>query len=116
MVPAGGGRRGHRRPPTGEERMTRATAEPHLPADVRREGAGRAHADLVAGVLDALPSPTVLIDPDGTMLLVNSAWTASGDLLDDDRLRVGVGGNYFAVMLSLADDTVIHQRVAALRE
>ena len=51
---------------------------PQLPVDVRhRDVAGPSRADLVAGVLDALPSPTVLIDPDGTMLLVNSAWAAS---------------------------------------
>src|SRR3954447_21400544 len=102
---------------TGRPRMPRTTPGPQLPLDVgRRDGAAHAHADLVAGVLDALPSPTVLCDADGTMLLVNSAWTAAGDLLgDDDRLRVGVGGNYFAVMLSLADDPVIRARVDALR-
>ncbi|MBB3676299.1 putative bifunctional diguanylate cyclase/phosphodiesterase [Modestobacter versicolor] len=97
--------------------MPSSTPTPQLPLDVsHRDGAGASHADLVAGVLDALPSPTVLIDADGTMLLVNSAWTASGDLLDDDRLRVGVGGNYFAVMLSLSEDPVNHGRIAALRE
>jgi diguanylate cyclase (GGDEF)-like protein len=97
--------------------VTPSTSGPQLPPDVRhRDGVGRAHADLVAGVLDALPSPTVLIDPDGTMLLVNSAWASAGDLLEDDRLRVGVGGNYFSVMLSLADDVVNHERIAALRE
>jgi diguanylate cyclase (GGDEF)-like protein len=90
---------------------------PELPLDVRhRDGAGHARADLVAGVLDALPTPTVLIDPDGTMLLVNSAWVAAGDLLEDDRLRVGVGGNYFSVMLSLSADLVNQERIAALRE
>jgi len=89
---------------------------PQLPVDVRQDGGGRAHADLVAGVLDALPSPTVLIDPDGTMLLINSAWGAAGDLLDDDRLRVGVGGNYFEVILGVADDAVNRKRIAALRE
>ena len=88
-----------------------------LPLDVRhRDGAGSARADLVTGVLDALPSPTVLIDPDGTMLLVNSAWAASGDLLGDDRLRVGVGGNYFDVMRSLSDDPVIDERIGLLRD
>ncbi|MCZ2819363.1 EAL domain-containing protein [Modestobacter sp. VKM Ac-2977] len=85
--------------------------------DVRhRDGGEQAQAGLVAGVLDALPSPTVLIDADGTMLLVNSAWQAAGDLLDDDRLRVGVGGNYFAVMLSLSDDAANRARIDQLRE
>ncbi|WP_299954189.1 bifunctional diguanylate cyclase/phosphodiesterase [uncultured Modestobacter sp.] len=102
--------------------MPRATGGPQLPHDVRRrvdtDHADAEHADagLVTGVLDALPSPTVLIDPDGTMLLVNGAWRAAGDLLDDDRLRVGVGGNYFSVMLSLSDDAVNQQRIARLRE
>jgi len=97
--------------------VSRATGGPQLPVDVRqREGSEQAHAGLVAGVLDALPSPTVLIDADGTMLLANSAWRASGDLLDDDRLRVGVGSNYFAVMLSLSDNPVNRERIERLRE
>ena len=96
--------------------MTRSTAGPPLPLDVRlRENAGPSHADLVAGVLDALPSPTVLIEVDGTMLLVNSAWAAAGELLPDDRLTVGVGGNYFDVMLSLSDDPVNRERIESLR-
>ncbi|WP_036337754.1 putative bifunctional diguanylate cyclase/phosphodiesterase [Modestobacter caceresii] len=97
--------------------MPRARSGAQLPMDVRhRDGGEQAHAGLVAGVLDALPSPTVLIDADGTMLLVNSAWQAAGDLLDDDRLRVGVGGNYFAVMLSLSDDATNRARIDQLRE
>ena len=96
--------------------MPRSTGLP-LPRDIReRDVAGLARADLVAGVLDALPSPTVLIDPDGTMLLVNSAWAAAADLLRHERLRVGVGDDYFAVMLGLSDDPVVHERVARLRE
>lgn len=97
--------------------MPRARSGAQLPMDVRhRDGGEQAQAGLVAGVLDALPSPTVLIDADGTMLLVNSAWQAAGDLLDDDRLRVGVGGNYFAVMLSLSDDAANRARIDQLRE
>ncbi|MCZ2850288.1 putative bifunctional diguanylate cyclase/phosphodiesterase [Modestobacter sp. VKM Ac-2978] len=97
--------------------MPRARSGAQLPMDVRhRDGGEQAQAGLVAGVLDALPSPTVLIDADGTMLLVNSAWQAAGDLLDDDRLRVGVGGNYFAVVLSLSDDAANRARIDQLRE
>ncbi|MCZ2818440.1 putative bifunctional diguanylate cyclase/phosphodiesterase [Modestobacter sp. VKM Ac-2984] len=97
--------------------MPRARSAPQLPIDVgQRDDGEQAQAGLVAGVLDALPSPTVLIDADGTMLLVNSAWQAAGDLLDDDRLRVGVGGNYFAVMLSLSDDVTNRERIDHLRE
>jgi len=96
--------------------VPRATG-PQLPLDVRRRGAAEhAESGLVAGVLDALPSPTVLIDADGTMLLVNSAWRAAGDLLDDDRLHIGVGGNYFSVMLSLSGDAVNQERIQRLRE
>jgi len=96
--------------------VPRGTDGPELPFDIgSRDEAARTHADLVAGVLDALPSPTVLLDPDGTMVLVNSAWRAVGDLLADDRLRVGVGANYFDVMLSLADDEANHVRIGDLR-
>jgi diguanylate cyclase (GGDEF)-like protein len=103
--------------PEEEVDVPRARSGAQLPMDVRhRDGGEQAHAGLVAGVLDALPSPTVLIDADGTMLLVNSAWQAAGDLLDDDRLRVGVGGNYFAVILSLSDDATNRARIDQLRE
>jgi diguanylate cyclase (GGDEF)-like protein len=74
------------------------------------------HAELVSGVLDALPSPTLLIDPDGTILLTNSAWDLAADLLGEDRLRVGVGGNYFRVVVDLADDGPHRDVVASLRE
>jgi diguanylate cyclase (GGDEF)-like protein len=97
--------------------VSRTAVGPQLPLDVsHRDGGDRQNADLVAGVLDALPSPTVLIDADGTMLLVNSAWAAAADLLGDDRLRVGVGANYYAVILSLSAGPANHERVAALRE
>ena len=96
--------------------MPGTPTSPQLPQDVTHRDGEQSQASLVAGVLDALPSPTVLLDPDGTMLLVNSAWRAAGDLLDDDRLRVGVGDNYFAVMLSLSDDAVNHERIERLRE
>ena len=97
--------------------MPLSTTGPDLPSDVgHRDGAAESHADLVTGVLDALPSPTVLIDVDGTILLANSAWAAAGDLLEDDRLRVGVGGNYFEVMLSLSADPLNHERIGDLRQ
>jgi diguanylate cyclase (GGDEF)-like protein len=97
--------------------VPRATDRPQLPHDLATvQVAERPHADLVAGVLDALPSPTVLIDADGTMLLVNSAWRAAGDLLADGRLRVGVGDNYFRTILSLSDDDTNRARIDELRE
>ena len=97
--------------------MPRGTDRRQLPRDIGHgEDTGRAHADLVAGVLDALPSPTVLIDADGTMLLANSAWRSAGDLLADDRLQAGVGDNYFDVIRSLADDDAHRARIDELRE
>ncbi|MCZ2830466.1 EAL domain-containing protein [Modestobacter sp. VKM Ac-2986] len=97
--------------------MPRGTDRRQLPRDIGDgEDTGRAHADLVAGVLDALPSPTVLIDPDGTMLLANSAWRDAGDLLADDRLRAGVGSNYFDVIRSLTHDDADRAPVDELRE
>jgi len=97
--------------------VPRGTDRRQLPRDIGHgEDTGRAHADLVAGVLDALPSPTVLIDADGTMLLANSAWRSAGDLLADDRLQAGVGDNYFDVIRSLADDDAHRARIDELRE
>jgi diguanylate cyclase (GGDEF)-like protein len=97
--------------------VPRTATGPQLPLDLNhRDGGGHENADVVAGVLDALPSPTVLIDADGTMLLVNSAWAAAADKLGDDRLRVGVGANYFSVILSLSAGATNQERVTALRE
>ncbi|MEU2350192.1 EAL domain-containing protein [Modestobacter sp. NPDC049651] len=70
---------------------------------------------LVAGVLDALPSPTVLLDADGTVLLTNPAWSAAAAAMDDERLRVDVGGNYFALVRSLGDGPDNRSRVAELQ-
>lgn len=72
-------------------------------------------AVLVASVLDALPSPTVLIDADGTMLLTNSAWDAMSEAVGEDLL-VRVGGNYFAMALNMKDDAVNRTLIDRLRE
>jgi diguanylate cyclase (GGDEF)-like protein len=58
----------------------------------------------VDAVLDALPAPTLLLDPDGTVLLVNSAWQKAAAELRDDRFRFGVGDDYFALALQVRDD------------
>jgi diguanylate cyclase (GGDEF)-like protein len=71
---------------------------------------------LVKAMLDALPSPTLLIDAQGTVLIVNSAWIAAAALLDDDRVRVGVGANYFELALRLADDDTNRAMIASLQE
>src|SRR3712207_9400084 len=66
--------------------------------DARRRVDGPAQpAVVVEAVLDALPSPTLLIDASGTVLLANTAWDKAADVLGDDRVRVGVDGDYFAM-------------------
>jgi diguanylate cyclase (GGDEF)-like protein len=77
---------------------------------------GPADVDLMEAMLDALPSPTLLIDADGTVLLANSAWVAAAELLDDDRVRVRTGGNYFQLALRLADDDTNRAMINSLRE
>jgi diguanylate cyclase (GGDEF)-like protein len=87
-----------------------------LPVDARpRTSDAAAEAELVRAVLDALPSPTTLIDGDGTILLTNSAWDAMAAVLGSDLL-VGVGGNYFAMALNMRDDDTNRGMIASLRE
>ena len=59
---------------------------------------------LIEAVLDALPAPTVLLAPDGTVLLTNCAWQSAAEVLDDDRFRIDVGGNYFALARQVGGD------------
>ncbi|MET0765180.1 MAG: EAL domain-containing protein [Blastococcus sp.] len=54
-------------------------------------------AVLSEAVLDALPSPTVLLDRDGKVLLTNAAWEAAVEVVDDDRIDGGTGIDYFAM-------------------
>ena len=82
-------------PSRGGGRVRERRARPALPVDVRVGDA--TDALRVEAVLDALPSPTVLLAPDGTVLLTNSVWHEVADFLDDDRFQVGVGDDYFAL-------------------
>jgi diguanylate cyclase (GGDEF)-like protein len=82
----------------------------------RPEGAGEGDALLVEAVLDALPSPTLLVDAEGTIVLVNEAWASAAEFVDDDRLRVGVGGDYFAMALRVRDDDGTRLLIEAVRE
>jgi len=78
-----------------------------LPVDVRvSDGTPGTEELLVEAVLDALPSPTVLLDPDGTVVLTNSVWRDAAHVLDDERFHVGVGDDYFALARLVRDDAV----------
>src|SRR4051812_25146927 len=92
-----GERRGpaHGRGRTGERLGIRRSPRA-LPVDVRLDGgAETSDGVLVEAVLDALPSPTVLLAPDGTVVLTNSVWGDAAGVLGDERFRVGIGGENF---------------------
>jgi diguanylate cyclase (GGDEF)-like protein len=69
----------------------------------------------VEAVLDALPSPTVLLAPDGTVLLTNSVWREAAYFLDDERFQVDVGGDYFAMARLVRDDAATDAMIEAVR-
>ncbi|SDM02415.1 diguanylate cyclase (GGDEF) domain-containing protein [Geodermatophilus siccatus] len=94
----------------------RRPEEHDLPLDVRRRVDGPAQpAVVVEAVLDALPSPTLLIDAGGTVLLANTAWEKVADVLGDDRVRVGVDGDYFAMARRLSGDDSTATLIEELR-
>jgi diguanylate cyclase (GGDEF)-like protein len=96
--------------------MPGRTTRPELPSDVRRRGSTRgSNAVLVEAVLDALPSPTLLLDGAGTVLLANSAWAGAADVLDDDRIHVGIGGDYYRMARQIRDDAVSREVVSSLQ-
>ncbi|KQS59958.1 diguanylate cyclase [Geodermatophilus sp. Leaf369] len=70
---------------------------------------------LAAAVLDALPAPTVLVDPDGTVLLTNPAWEDAVGALGEDRVAGGVGSDYFALVLRVCGEVSGRPVVDALR-
>jgi diguanylate cyclase (GGDEF)-like protein len=87
-----------------------------LPVDVRVSDGTRATEELlVEAVLDALPSPTVLLAPDGTVVLTNSVWREAAHVLDDERFHVDVGGDYFALARLVRDDAATAAMIDALR-
>ena len=94
--------------------MTTTPGERELPLDVRRStGSSGRDAALVEAVLDALASPTVLLDPDGRVVLANSAWTAAGV---ERRSPILPGADYHALALALRDDEDARRLVRELRE
>lgn len=70
---------------------------------------------LVASMLHALPSPTLLVDEDGTVLLTNSAWDTNAARIGGDLL-VGIGGNYFAMALGMKDDAFNRRLISQLQQ
>jgi len=87
-----------------------------LPVDVRVADGSQATDDLlVEAVLDALPLPTVLLAPDGTVLLTNSVWREAAGFLGDDRFRVGVGDDYFALARLVRDDAATDAMIEAVK-
>ncbi len=66
----------------------------------------------VGAILDALPAPAVLLDPDGTIVLVNTAWTAQ--LRDRPGPPVTVGGDYAEAVLAVRNDPDIRDLLGAL--
>ena len=74
------------------------------------------HAVRVEAVIDALPSPTVLLGADGTVLLANSAWTARNAAVEGTPVALGVGGDYFAAARRLGDAPAGEALVAELGE
>jgi PAS domain-containing protein len=60
----------------------------------------------LSSVLDALPPPTVLLDPEGRILTVNRIWaeSADADVVRMEGFRVGrVGDDYLQVMAQVLD-------------
>ncbi|WP_347059674.1 EAL domain-containing protein [Blastococcus sp. HT6-30] len=94
--------------------MAAAPGERELPLDVRRSaGSSGRDAALVEAVLDALASPTVLLDPAGRVVLANSAWTEAGR---ERQAPILPGEDYHALALHLRDDADARRLVRELRE
>ncbi|SDN50876.1 diguanylate cyclase (GGDEF) domain-containing protein [Klenkia soli] len=65
-----------------------------------------------AAVLDAFPSPTALLDSEGTVLLVNAAW--AGQLEQGAALPLAVGDDYAEAVLAARDDDDVRLLLAGL--
>ena len=86
-----------------------------IPATRRGKRARGNSAGLSGAVLDALPSPTVLLDSDGIVLLTNHAWDAAVETVGDDRIAGGVGIDYYATARRACEDAVGRRIIACLR-
>src|SRR3954447_23447148 len=70
----------------------------------------------VEAVLDALPSPTLLVAADGTVLFANSAWAAVTEAMAPDRVLVELGDNYFDTALRGGEDAATRSVIQSLQE
>ncbi|TFV68176.1 UNVERIFIED_ORG: EAL domain-containing protein [Bacillus sp. AZ43] len=97
--------------------MREESGKGELPLDVRRRAnTPERDAALVEAVLDAVPFPTVLLDPHGVMLLGNRAWNERGRARHGERFRTGVGRNYYDESLAIQDGEESQRLMRHLRE
>ena len=96
---------------------TRYSERTDLPVDVRRRsGSPEPDAALLEAVLDAVPFPTVLLDPDGLMLLGNHAWNERATAHHGNRFETGVGRSYYDQSFGVRDDEGSSRLMRWLRE
>ena len=87
-------------------------------ADGGRAGGHRSRRPALAApavppvLLDALPAPALLLDSDGTVLVVNAAWAAQLDA--GAGLAVATGDDYAEVVLATRDDDDVRTLLAGL--
>ncbi|SFF53292.1 putative bifunctional diguanylate cyclase/phosphodiesterase [Blastococcus tunisiensis] len=83
-----------------------------LPSDAPAPGDPEVDAVLVHAVLDALPSPTVLLDPDGIIVLTNQIWTVAGE---ERGNVIPPGADYYAAATAVNGDAEGRALVRSLR-
>jgi diguanylate cyclase (GGDEF)-like protein len=67
---------------------------------LRAERAGDDETRQLTAVLEALPSPTVLIDGDGRILVANRVWEANGELLRGSGIQPSLVGDDYLMSMS----------------
>jgi diguanylate cyclase (GGDEF)-like protein len=78
-------------------------------------GSERDAAVMSEAVLNALPSPTVVVDPDGRVVLTNAAWESAVETVDDDRIDGGAGVDYFTMARRACGKAVGRRIVDSIR-
>ena len=104
-------------PEAGRGHVHQGSGRAELPVDVScRSGSPERDAVLMGAVLDAVPFPTVLLDPNGLMVLGNRAWNEQAAASHGDRLAVGAGRSYYDESLRIRDDDASRELMRSLRE